>query len=95
MSDAADLLQWPAMAATILAAWMVASPRKWKRNYGFWTFLLSNVLWIAWGIWDGARALVVLQFCLAALNIRGAYNNRTKKADTGEGVDGKHQAAIV
>ena len=40
-------------------------------GYGFWIFLLSNVLWVAWGIYANAYALIALQVCLAALNIRG------------------------
>jgi hypothetical protein len=60
------------MAATIFASWLVASSSKARRNAGFWTFLGSNVLWVAWGIYAGATALVVLQFALAAMNIRGA-----------------------
>jgi hypothetical protein len=62
---------------TVISAGMVASKRKWKRNEGFWLFLLSNVLWTAWAIHDHAYALVLLQVCLAALNIRGIYNNRS------------------
>jgi hypothetical protein len=68
-----DLLQWPAMLATLIAAWLVASPEKRKRNWGFWGYLLSNVLWIFWGWHDGAFAIVALQLGLAALNIRGVY----------------------
>jgi hypothetical protein len=71
-----DYLQWPAMAVTVVAAWLVASQRKFKRNWGFWLFLLSNVLWIAWGVHDRAYALIALQFCLAFLNIRGTVKNR-------------------
>jgi hypothetical protein len=71
-----NLLQWPAMAATVWAAWLVASQRKLKRNWGFWLFLLSNVLWIWWGLYDRAYALIVLQVCLALLNIRGAVKNQ-------------------
>jgi hypothetical protein len=73
-----NLIQWPAMAITVVAAWMVASQRRFKRNWGFWFFLLSNVLWIIWGWKDGAYALVVLQLCLAALNIRGTIKNQTE-----------------
>jgi hypothetical protein len=72
-----NLLQWPGMAVTVAAAWLVASQRKFKRNWGFWLFLLSNVLWIVWGLYDGAYALILLQLCLALLNIRGAMKNRT------------------
>jgi hypothetical protein len=71
-----ELLQWPAMVVTVWAAWMVASQMKLKRNWGFWLFLFSNVLWIAWGLYDRAYALIVLQICLAFLNIRGAMKNQ-------------------
>ena len=70
-----DLLQWPAMAVTVVAAWLVASQAKRRREAGFWCFLLSNVLWIIWGVHDHAYALVALQVALAALNVRGAHKN--------------------
>ena len=73
-------LQWPAMLVTVIAAWMIASQKKFKRNWGFWLFLASNVLWIVWGLNDGAYALVILQLCLAFLNIRGAAKNRPEAA---------------
>jgi len=70
-----DAIQWPAMLVTVVAAWMIASQKKFKRNWGFWLFLLSNVLWIVWGWHDQAYALIALQVCLAVLNIRGAKKN--------------------
>jgi hypothetical protein len=73
--DYIDLLQWPAMIVTALAAWLVASLSKRQREIGFWFFLLSNVLWILWGWHDHAYALIALQITLAALNIRGARKN--------------------
>jgi hypothetical protein len=73
-----DAIQWPAMVVTVVAAWLVASQRKFKRNWGFWLFLASNVLWIIWGLHDGAYALIFLQLCLAFLNIRGTIKNRTQ-----------------
>jgi hypothetical protein len=75
--DWIDLLQWPAMVVTVFAAWLIASQKKLKRNWGFWTFLASNILWIIWGFHDKAYALILLQFCLAALNIRGALKTQT------------------
>jgi hypothetical protein len=71
-----DWLQWPAMVVTVIAAWLIASQKKFKRNWGFWLFLLSNILWIVWGLHDAAYALIVLQLCLALLNIRGAVKNQ-------------------
>ena len=73
-----DWIQWPAMVITVIAAWMIGSQRKFKRNWGFWLFLLSNVLWVIWGVGDGAYALIVLQVALAGLNIRGAVKNQAK-----------------
>ena len=71
-----DLLQWPAMVITVVASWLVASTTESKRNWGFWVFMLSNVLWIAWGVQAGATALIVLQVCLAVMNIRGAKKTK-------------------
>lgn len=70
-----DLLQWPAMLTSLAAAWLVASQGPGKRKAGFWVFLLSNALWIAWGAHDAAFALIALQIGLAALNIRGVVKN--------------------
>lgn len=70
-----NLIQWPAMAVTILASWAVASQSKRKRKLGFWCFLLSNLLWIIWGLHDHAYALIFLQVALAFLNVRGASKN--------------------
>jgi len=73
--DIVDLLQWPAMAVTVVAAYLVASRSARKRAVGFWCFIASNILWVTWGLHDHAYALVGLQFCLAAMNIRGVYKN--------------------
>ena len=76
-SDWLDLLQWPAMVVTVLAAWLIASNRQGRRNAGFWMFLASNLLWGLWGWHAGAYALIVLQVGLAALNIRGVSKTET------------------
>jgi hypothetical protein len=73
--DLLDLLQWPAMLVTVIASWLVASQHSRRREWGFWVFLLSNALWVTWGVHDGAWALVVLQVALAALNVRGVRKN--------------------
>lgn len=73
--DWLDLIQWPAMLVTIAASWKVTSRRKESRGLAFWLFLLSNVLWIVWGLHTQAYALILLQVCLAAFNVRGARKN--------------------
>ena len=75
-----DLLQWPAMALTVLASYWVGSSHRGRRRWGFWLFLLSNALWAVWGWHTHAVALVVLQFCLAALNIRAARKTEAQQA---------------
>lgn len=75
-----DWVQWPAMIATVIAAWLVGSLSRQRRLWGFGWFLLSNVLWVVWGWHDQAYALVILQVCLAALNIRGAFKNEPQPA---------------
>jgi hypothetical protein len=73
--DYLDLLQWPAMVVTILAAWLVSSRSTRKRTVGFWIFLLSNLLWSVWGWHQSAYALIVLQISLAVMNTRGVFKN--------------------
>ncbi|MDR6854255.1 hypothetical protein [Variovorax guangxiensis] len=77
MGMSLDWIQWPAFAASVAAAYLVASNVRARRNAGFWIFLLSNVLWVAWGIPAGAWALIALQLCLAVLNIRGLFKTES------------------
>jgi len=70
-----DFLQWPAMAVSLFAAFMIGSKKAGKRVFGFWMFILSNVLWIIWGVHDEAWALISLQVALMAMNIRGIFKN--------------------
>jgi len=71
MDGLLDALQWPAMLVTIAASWLVGSTHAGRRRAGFWVFLLSNALWIAWGWHAQAYALVSLQVALALMNARG------------------------
>jgi hypothetical protein len=74
-----NALQWPAMLVTLVAAWLVASPERRLRSWGFWCFVASNALWIVWGFHDQAYALVALQVGLFALNLRGVSKTEPKK----------------
>ena len=73
--DVINLVQWPAMAVTIAASWLVASSNRGSRNSGFWIFLLSNGLWVVWALHVDAPALIALQVGLATMNIRGAMKS--------------------
>lgn len=72
-------LQWPAMVVTIVAAWLTGSTSETRRKWGFWTFLLSNVLWIVWAVHDRAWALIILQVFLGVVNVRGAKKNEEQE----------------
>lgn len=63
------------MAVTLVASWLVASRSRRKRIVGFWCFLASNALWIAWAWHDRAYALLVLQLFLTGTNVRGVLRN--------------------
>lgn len=79
--DYLNLLQWPATVVTVGAAWLVGSRSAARRGAGFWLFLLSNALWIVWGWYASAYALIVLQFCLAFMNVRGAAKSEAPSGD--------------
>jgi hypothetical protein len=67
-------VQWPAMVVTVAASLLsgVYTCAE-RRNAGFTGFLVSNAMWVVWGVGTAAAwALVVLQVALAAMNIRGA-----------------------
>jgi hypothetical protein len=81
--DWLDLLQWPAMAVTVVATGLVGTQSARWREWGFWLFLVSNALWIAWGWHDAAWALVVLQVALAVMNVRGARENEEAEEEGG------------
>ena len=88
--DYFDLVQWPAMMLTVLAAWLVGSRSSTKRNLGFWIFLASNAAWIVWGWYVRAHALIVLQLCLAVLNVRGVQKN-----DSIAGADDRSSSSTI
>jgi hypothetical protein len=73
--DNLDWVQWPAMMVTVLAAWPIGSQRPAGRMAGFVCFSLSNVLWVIWGVYAQAYALIVLQICLFLMNLRGFKKN--------------------
>lgn len=65
------------MAVSLYAAFMIGSKHAGKRIFGFWAFILSNILWIIWGVHDEAWALIALQVALMAMNVRGIFKNES------------------
>lgn len=77
MEDWLDWMEWPAMAITLLAAWLIASKDPHKRVLAFVLLIIGNLLWIGWGWRDTAWALIALNIGLMGLNIRGILKNET------------------
>jgi hypothetical protein len=75
MDDMLALLQWPAMAVSLAAAWWLGSPRPGQRIVAFCLLIVGNLMWIAWGWGEDARALIALNIGLMALNVRGILKN--------------------
>ena len=69
------------MGATLISAWLVASQTEQKRGWGFWIFIVSNILWIMWSLHDSAYALFVMQI---GLLIFGGY--RSERLEKGEDI---------
>ncbi|UDU83142.1 hypothetical protein [Pseudomonas sp. HN2-3] len=72
-----DWVQWPAMVVTVASAWFIGSQRAYRRMIAFWGFILSNVLWVVWGLNADAYALIVLECILLGMNARGFKKNLT------------------
>jgi hypothetical protein len=90
-----DLLQWPAMAVTLGAAFLIGARHARRRIFGFYTFILSNILWILWGVHDGAWALITLQAGLCAMNVRGIVrNHKEAEAETHEESKGEPAKSV-
>ena len=75
MEDFVAMLEWPAMAISLAAAWWMGSRRPGERVFAFLMLSLGNLLWIAWGWGEGAHALIALNLGLLALNVRGIIKN--------------------
>lgn len=75
MQDWIDWLEWPAMMLTVVAAWCIGSRQPARRRVGFCCFIASNLLWAAWGWHAEAWALIILQFTLCVMNLRGWKKN--------------------
>lgn len=73
--DYIDLIQWPAMAVTVISAWFIGSQRAYRRMIAFWGFILSNTLWVAWRLHAEAYALIILECVLLGMNARGFKKN--------------------
>ena len=73
--DFLALLEWPAMAITLAAAWWMGSRKPGKRIVAFCMLIVGNLMWIGWGWGEDARALIALNVGLLALNVRGIVKN--------------------
>ena len=84
----ADLIQWIATAATILAAFVTASNLGARiTGYGFGIFLVGSLAWIATAVATDQPALLWTNAVLTLLNIFGMWRwlGRQAKVEQGAG----------
>lgn len=74
------VLQWPAMAISLLGAWWLGDTERAHCHLGFAVLLVSNALWIVWATTDHAWALLTMQAAFVFLNGRGFYDSVKGKA---------------
>ena len=79
MDEFLALLEWPAMAVSLAAAWWMGSKRAGKRIVAFCMLIVGNLMWIGWGWGAHAKALIALNLGLLALNVRGILKNEEAK----------------
>ena len=75
MEEFFALLDWPAMAISLAAAWWMGSTKAKKRIVAFLLLIVGNLMWIAWGYGESAWALIALNVGLMALNVRAIFKN--------------------
>jgi hypothetical protein len=80
MNDVLALLEWPAMAISLAAAWWMGSQRAERRILAFSLLIVGNLLWIGWGWGESAWALIALNVGLLGLNVRGIAKNDDAKS---------------
>lgn len=75
MEEFFALLEWPAMAVSLAAAWWMGSTKAKKRIVAFVLLIVGNLMWIGWGWGEAAWALIALNVGLMALNVRAIFKN--------------------
>jgi hypothetical protein len=90
----ADIIQWVATAATILAALVTASNLGARiTGYGFGIFLIGSLAWIATAVATNQPALLWTNAVLTALNIFGMWRWLGRQAKVEEGAGAAAQAS--
>lgn len=70
---------WLGMTATLLAVWLLGN----KNKYGFVSFIISNILWIAVGILAESAAIVIGNFIFLIINVRGLVKwNKSERQES-------------
>ena len=90
----ADIIQWVATAATILAALVTASNLGARiTGYGFGIFLVGSLAWIATALATNQPALLWTNAVLTALNIFGMWRWLGRQARVEEGAGSAAEAS--
>jgi hypothetical protein len=71
MSTLGLLLDWPAMATALVGSYLVGNTAVRSRRWGFSLYLVSNLLWITWGLITGTMALTIMSLAFCYTSGRG------------------------
>jgi hypothetical protein len=59
------------MIVTVISACFIGSQQLRRRMIAFWGFISSNTLRVTWGRHANAYTLILLEFVLLGINVRG------------------------
>jgi hypothetical protein len=66
-----DTIQYPAAVLSLAGAWLVADERRSRRHLGFGLWIISNLLWVAWGSSTLAWGLLATYIAYFITSVRG------------------------
>jgi hypothetical protein len=73
-----DWLQWTATALALVGAWLTGDHLPFHRVIGFVLYILSDVLWIIWGVKNKKPlpwGFITMYSVFTFLSARGVWNN--------------------
>jgi hypothetical protein len=69
-------LDWPAMAMALIGSYLVGNTSIISRRRGFIIYLVSNALWITWGVATHNWPLAIMSLAFCYTSGRGWVNAR-------------------
>jgi hypothetical protein len=79
-----DIIQWAAMATGVVAAVMIAGKFRGRvTGWGFALFVVSSILWVAFGVIESETPLTIQNAVLLVVNLVGVWRYLIMKEKNG------------